>query len=74
MCVWGGGGGGGAGVGVGEGRGDSLISNCVGGDPLISNCIEKSSQYVFSFRSVLNTVLCGVVASPTNGLGFKSHW
>ena len=29
---------------------------------------------VFSFWSVLNTVLCGVVASPTNGLGFESHW
>ena len=38
-----------------------------------SNCIENSSQYVFLFWSVLDTVLCGVVTSPTNGLGFESH-
>ena len=69
-----------------DGRGDSLISLCVcvwegggggggtwEGDSLISNSTEKSSQYVFLFWSVPNTVLCGIVASPTNGLGFESH-
>ena len=79
VCVWGGGGGRGK-----SGKGTREVIHlfqtvCEGvgnreGDSLISICIEKSSQYVFSFCSVLYTVLCGVVASPTNGLGFESHW
>ena len=36
--------------------------------------LANRPKYEFSFWSILNTVLCGVVASPTNGLGFQSHW
>ena len=61
LCVCGGGGGGGRGRGEWE------------GDSLISNCIKNLANKYFHFGQFLNTVLCGVVGSPTGGLGFESH-
>ena len=41
---------------------------------LFQTALKNLAKRYFSFWSVLNnTVLCGVEASPTNGLGFECH-
>ena len=76
VCVgWGGGG--------RDGRGGSLILNCVcgweregdgEGDHLFQTALKNVANKYFHYGQFLNIVLCGVGASPINGLWFESQW